>query len=313
MAIQWYYRVGFMVSSSVFRYAFQGGSTDSSPFWAALNGHWTEALDPLVDPLTFADTLTAEMPEGTYVAVADVEAPFELRKLQVRWDRTPPAGTVQDVDVCTFHFLKLSGGEPTNSWDPADYAAVESAFLTYWGNIKSGFPTWQHLDQFRWYADGPAFYHLDNNSNRYVPNGDNPARRVTEEDVAGTGSGSALPPQDSLTVTEVVSHRKSWGRWYLPAGSASSILNTDGRAVSSVISTYLGHAVTMYNTCRAANLIPVVFSIQKPERPKKPSGTLPAVGAIAYEVTSLQMDDLFDVIRSRRYDAAVSKPRTALT
>jgi hypothetical protein len=79
------------------------------------------------------------------------------------------------------------------------------------------------------------------------------------------------------------------------------------------VTALLAAGVTFYNACRTASLIPVVFSIQKPERDKAGGGTLPAVGAVAYEVVSLQMDDLFDVIRSRRYASAVNKPRTALT
>jgi len=60
-------------------------------------------------------------------------------------------------------------------------------------------------------------------------------------------------------------------------------------------------------------MVPVVWSIAKPERPKAGGGTLPAAPAVAYEVTSLQMDNLFDVIRSRRYDVATIKTNTALT
>ncbi|HVJ22527.1 MAG TPA: hypothetical protein VM756_01175, partial [Burkholderiales bacterium] len=46
----------------------------------------------------------------------------------------------------------------------------------------------------------------------------------------------------------------------------------------------------------------VVYSPAKPERPKKPSGTLPATVARALTVDTIQVDDIPDVIRSRRFN-----------
>lgn len=314
MAVVLALRVAIMLTPVVTRWAASGGSPPTQGFTLWLQEHWNVFSDPAKSAPDVTAELQASLDEGSFVLVADVPGPFELRKLQVRWDRTPPAGPVQDVDVCTFHFLKAPGGTPTNAWLDSDYATLETAFGAYWTAIKPDFPTWQHLDQYRWYADGPAFYHQVGGSGPFVPIGDNPARRVTEVDVPGTsGATSPLPPQCSITVTEITSGRKHWGRWYLPACGASTVMGSDGRVLSGIVTALLGAAVTFYNAARTASLIPVVFSIQKPDRPTARGGTLPAVGAVAYEVVSLQMDDIVDVIRSRRYDRAVNKPRTALT
>lgn len=282
MAITWYYRVGVALGTGVFRYAFQGGSTDTTPFWAALNGHWTEFLDPLVDPLTFADTLSSELPEGMYAAVADYTAPFETRKLSVRWSRSPASLIAEDVDVIGLQFLKTPGGTPTDSWDTSDYTTIESAFGTLWGTLKNNHGSDYVLSQYRWYADGPAYHP--------APGTGNPARRVTDLSVAGTlGAGTAMmPPQDSETVTFKTSRRRSWGRIYWPAMSATN-LDANGTLSNSVCDTMKTAWVTFLNAARAASLIPVVFSIAH---------------STAFEILSVQVDELVDVQRRRRWKKA---------
>jgi hypothetical protein len=245
--------------------------------------------------------------------VTDFTGAFELRKLQWRLSRAPSGGTIEDQDVCTFHFLKVASGAPAAWVDSTDLPAVETALGTFWGAIDSKFPPFLHSDQYRWYKDGPAFYELNTAGTAYVPIGDNPAIRVTEVDTAGTDSTNVVfSPQTAMTITRRTSSRHHWGRWYMPAPTVI-IGDLTGRITSSGVSTILGAAVTFFNSCRTANVLPVVWSIQKPERPKAGGGTLPAWDAHAFEVTSLQMDNLFDVIRSRRYDTATIKTNTALT
>lgn len=271
--------------------------------------HGEGDADDLEDQLNAADA-----PEDSPGwVVTDFPAPFELRKLQWRLSRAPSTSPLEDVDVCTFHFIKATGGTPGTWVDGTDLPALETKVSAYWTAIKSNFPTFTVSDQFRWYHDGPAYYHLNSEGTHFVPNGDNPAIRVTEVNDPGTGTGAALPPQVAMSITEVVSSRRHWGRWYLPAGAQPSVLNTDGRIVSSAVTSQLSAAVSFYNSCRSSGYVPVVFSIEKPARESASGGTLPAAPAVAYEVLSLQMDDLFDVIRSRRYDLALNKPRTVLT
>ena len=316
MAVIFLFRLAIQVSPIVWRVCVSTGCDLNQWTNAALR--FADRLrDPDEDPADLTTDMTASVAaetEGGSIVVTDFTGTFELRKLQWRLSRAPTGGTVEDQDVMTFHFIKASGGTPGTYVDGTDLPAVETAIGAYWTSLKDRYYPWVHSDQYRWYKDGPAFYELNDAGTAYVPIGSNPAIRVTEVDVAGTygGSASSLPPQVSLTITEKTSTRRSWGRWYLPA-MVSSYADSDGRVPSAQVDLLAGFAVTLYNACRSASMIPVVWSIQKPERPKKPSGTLPAQPATALEVGSIQVDNLWDVIRRRRYDAATYRKVTALT
>jgi hypothetical protein len=54
----------------------------------------------------------------------------------------------------------------------------------------------------------------------------------------------------------------------------------------------------MYNTCRAADLIPVMYS--------------PTTGN-SWSVDEIHVDDIFDVIRSRRYRVPLARNAVVLT
>lgn len=213
----------------------------------------------------------------------------------------------------TFHFIKASGGTPGTYVDSTDLPAVETALGTYWTTLATRYPSFLHSDQYRWYKDGPAFWQLNTAGTAYVPVTPNPAIRVTEVDSAGSGgAGSVLPPQVALTVTEKTASRSSWGRWYLPA-MMSNLSDASGRLGTVDIDQLVAAAVTFYNSCRTASMVPVVFSIPKATRPTAGGGSLPAVGGVAHEVISIQMDNLWDVIRRRRWDAPTYRKVTALT
>lgn len=301
----------------MFRWAASGGSTYGGSIEHGLLSAWNYLTDADTAPEDAQDALNGSYgsPEASPGwIVTDFTGTFELRKLQWRLSRAPSGGMVEDQDVMTFHFIKATGGTPGTYVDGTDLPAVESALGTYWGSLKPDRSPTMHSDQYRWYKDGPAFYTLNDDGTAFVPIGGNAAIRVTEVDVAGTlgGASAVLPPQVALSITEKTSRRSSWGRWYLPA-FAASIVNADGRLGTTDVDAQAGYAVTFYNACRAAHMVPVVWSIPKPVRPKKPSGTLPAQAGIAYEVLSIQVDDLIDVIRRRRYDHPTYRKITALT
>ena len=299
---------------AIYRWVSSSGAESLDSLHNMLGKWWSRLIDPDEDPAALTAGMSADSFEtGGPWLVTDFTGTFELRRLQWRLSRAPAGGTSEDQDVCTFHFIKATGGTPGTYVDGTDLPAVETALGTYWGVLKTNMPSWCHSDQFRWYKDGPAYYELNGDGTAYIPiSAGNPSIRVTEVDVAGSASTAALPPQSALTVTERTSSRIHWGRWYLPA-PVGAVVDVDGRLASSQVSTMLAAAVSFYNACRAAQMVPVVWSIQKPARKKKNGATLPPAPPVAYEVTSVQMDNLFDVIRSRRYRAATVKTNTALT
>lgn len=223
-----------------------------------------------------------------------------LRKLHLNFSRSP-AGSTEDLAVATFHFAKIASDEATNAWVAADYAAIEARFATAWTALK---PSWYNnvaLTQYRWYRTGPAFPISG------------PPVRITTVNTPGTDSSyGSLPPQVSPNVSEHTRLRKHWGRFYLPAPSwnvnaASGRLNTTFRTLMSTTWTAL------YNGCRTDGYIPVVYSKAKPARKTKAGLTLPPQPARAYAVEVLDVDDVWDVIRSRRYGAPTARSTTTLT
>jgi hypothetical protein len=246
--------------------------------------------------------------------VTDFTGTFELRKLQWRISRAPSGGIVEDQDVMTFHFIKATGGTPGTYNDTTDLAAVETAAGTFFNSLKPDYPAFMHSDQYRWYKDGPAFWHTNAAGDKVIPVIPNPAIRITEVDVPGTMTGGipANPPQLATSVTEKTSSRKNWGRFYLPA-IQPSLADNDGRMTTAKTDSICAATVTFYNACRAASMIPVVHSIPKLARATAGGGELPAQNSIAFEITSIQVDNLFDIIRRRRYSAPTYRKNTVLT
>jgi hypothetical protein len=241
--------------------------------------------------------------------VAQWTGTYELRKVEMHWSRTPTAGVVQDDDICTFHFLNLTGGNPDASWTTSDYTTVETALDAMWASLKVHYMPEIRLSSYVWRADGPAF----------KPHGTSlsPTLRITARALPGTASGeTVLPPQCALSVTEATeAHytvsgvgvpgdtpgtgrtqtRNRWGRFYLP--SPSTLALTDGRFTSSYCGLVSGYVQTAYNACVTAGIVPVVYS--------------PTTGN-AWSVTEVHVDDIVDVIRSRRYVTPLTRAVNAV-
>lgn len=243
--------------------------------------------------------------------MADVEGAFELAKLQWRFSRQPTGGVTEDVAVMTFHFLKTSA--PTLPWSDTDPATIEDDLDTLWTALAPSYTNIIRSDQYRWYRDGPAYYELvpEEDPYHYQPIGDNPAFRVTEVDVPGSANASQLPPQMAVSVTEKTSKRGSWGRFYLPNPQLSTC-DVQGRVDVTWMSAVIAQLGTFYGTLKAAGTPVVVFSIQKPERPKKSGGTLGPEPARALEITEIVMDNVFDVIRRRRWEHPTQRVNAVL-
>lgn len=234
---------------------------------------------------------------------------FELRKLTVSWTRTPTVGAIQDPAMCTFHFLNLTDGEIDTSWTASDYAQIESAFDAFWTARKGSFHTSLSLAEYLWRADGPAFR----------PFGEElaPTLRVVPRSVAGANSvAEPLPPQCAMSVTEVTTStymahgvgvpgsapgtgrtqtRNRWGRFYLPGLCVDAI--DGGRFTAPVAGAVVDELGAFYNACVAADFVPVMYS--------------PTLGD-AFSIDELRIDDIVDVIRSRRFETPVFRDSVAI-
>ena len=227
---------------------------------------------------------------------------YELRELAMKWTRNFTGKPVDDHALVTFHILNTTGGLPDATWTTTDYTTCETRFDTFWGAIKDRYPPFgPTLAEYQWRPDGPA----------YKPFGSSlqPTLRTTARSVVGTGTGEAmLPPQAAITVTEVIpatftvedvegsgtQTRNRWGRFYLPAPGHSSL--ADGRISAATMGDIADAVQALYNGLITDGFIPVVYS--------------PTTGH-AWSVNEVHVDDVWDVIRSRRFRNTTARtPRT---
>lgn len=182
--------------------------------------------------------------------------------------------------MTTIDFLNMTGGVPDDTWVDADFATIETAIDAWWTGMKIFFPSWITLDELRWYRIGPSI----------VP--PNPAVRVTDRNVAATGSATGLPPQVAVTVTEKTAVRKEWGRIYLPNLITTKVQSGTGRIDPTTQQAILDLTTTLYDDAATADFLPVVYSRTRRK---------------TYGIEKLQVDDIFDVQRPRRWDRPISR------
>jgi hypothetical protein len=106
-----------------------------------------------------------------------------------------------------------------------------------------------------------------------------------------------LPPQVAESVTFKTVSRRHWGRIYWPAITAANSTSS-GTIGTAEVDTLANAFVACFNTCRAANLYPVVYD---------------HVSGTSRSVDTVQVDDLFDVIRRRRWKQPSYRKIVALT
>jgi hypothetical protein len=232
---------------------------------------------------------------GRVVEVATFSAPFELRKVQMIWSVSDAVVSSEDARVCTFHLMKVVSGTPSDAWDAGDFSDMDAAFTTWWTNIKDRFPSTTAWDRIKVYKDGPAI------TPPQVPVYD------ADKNVVGTGSLGAQPPQVAISVTEIAGSKRYWGRFFLPGCDAGGVA-AYGRIDTTYLTDIADATDTLYTALQAAELRPVVYRPALPERsPTAPlpehrtKGTFPARLATAWDVEKVQVDNVFDVIRRRRF------------
>jgi hypothetical protein len=255
---------------------------------------WHRLRDPAESDSELEAAVAAST--GRLSSVVLINDPFELRKLQVVFSFAGGSTRGEDSRVTTFHFCKLAGSTPVDAWDEADFVAVETALDAWWTSLKPSYNASYVLDELRWYKAGPD-----------IEPPQEPVR-VIDRNAPGTSTAALqLPPQVACSVTERTSSRKAWGRSYLIAPVAGAVTASQGRWHSTFHTTVANAYDALYEACKTANVPVVVYSPAKPERETKAGGTLAAIGARAFTVDTIQVDDVPDVLRSRRFDAPLLK------
>lgn len=196
-----------------------------------------------------------------------------VRRAQLVFDRAP-AGSVEDVATTHLDFMNLTSGNPDETWVTADFTAIEALINTWWAAMRTYFWNGCDLTSIRWYRVGPSIV---------PPNP--PVRILTRTDTGG--STETMPPQIAITVTLRTAVRKEWGRLYLPHPGSNACNFTTGRIASAAQISIANATDTLMENAAIADFLPIVYG---PARKK------------FYSVEKVQVDDLFDVIRSRRWD-----------
>ena len=203
---------------------------------------------------------------------------FIGRKVTLVFDRPAEANlSTRDTIETSFALFKISATEPSPDWDSGDYSDAETIIETWWGAVKGTFASDLTFEEIRWYQEGPEI----------VP--PNPAVRITSVASAATGSGPALPPQTSTTVTLQTPLRKYWGRCYLPAPRDGALDDTStvwGRWDHSFVDSWATDFHDMLNDLGGIGLIPAVYS---------------RAGKSFMAVTGVEVDDVPDIQRRRRF------------
>lgn len=255
----------------------------------------------LADPNESDEDLSAALSvmNGYPLLVTTITGDFETRRVHMEWLAEATGLLDEDVRVCTFHHIKLSGGQPISTWDPADFTTLDQAYATWWGSLKVAYRpefSWKRIAA---YKAGP---------NIAPPQ---PPVYSADKNTPGTSDGaSSLPPQVALSVTEIAGQKKNWGRFYLPAPAtswgANYVITVGGRPSQELIDLVLTATDVLYETCLTANLPHVVYRshllANRPTGPDQKPSTLPDRPANAQTVEKLQIDNVYDVIRSRRWE-----------
>jgi hypothetical protein len=209
-----------------------------------------------------------------------------IRKLQIAWPRTRMGDAADDVAVTTLHLLKVDGTTPVSTWAGSDFTTVEARLATFLNAIRTVQVNELASPQYRWYRVPPA----GGKAGAAV-------RVLTTTGLGGSHTGNALPPQVAVTVTERTNVRRRWGRMYLP-GFPVNMCSEHGSILPSACVDFANATSALYSGLYEDDLVPVVWS--------------PTAQA-AYTVRTVQVDDLFDVIRSRRWKQPTVRERRGAT
>ena len=201
-----------------------------------------------------------------------------VRRAVVHFDRTAASVGADDAEI-HFDFLNLTGGDPDDTWTDADYENLEGHLDTWFAAIAGKIDHNYKLRQFSWYRFGPGVA---------APN---PAERVVTRTDAGTLSGFPLPPQVACSMTLRTGIRRSWGRTYLPGLGLDNAV-AGGRLSGTSLTAIVDALAALYEDANGDDFPMVVVS---------------KAHLSVYAIEAVEVDDVLDVIRRRRWKQAITK------
>lgn len=199
--------------------------------------------------------------------------------VQVVFDRSELTAD-EDVAIITMHIRQVVEAAPDiipiGDQGRQDFIGN---FGTFFNAIRQYMSSTYKVKELRFYdvPSGPG-----------IPMGD--PVLVHESTLAGASGLQCMPPQVALSVTFKTEHRKRWGRFYLP-GLISTTATGVGR-VDPVVCQAVAAATHNLTSRSGTGAALTVFS---------------RVHWNHEDPTEIQVDDIFDVIRRRRFSKAEVK------
>lgn len=203
----------------------------------------------------------------------------------------PTAGVeIADRAITTMDVVNITNGSVDNSWTDGDYTVVETA-MTNLGNawcqrMQAGYT----FKETRYYRRS---FNPMSNPKPFTLSG--PPDRIYPHNIPG-GISDLQARQVSFTTTDRTTYPRHWGRNYWPFPAASSYTPT-GLIASSQVNAWGQFVKDQYDALQVAQFYPVV--------PVTQVQGIPTRGLLT--VTSVQMDDVPDVVRRRRNKSGVTK------
>jgi hypothetical protein len=211
----------------------------------------------------------------------------------------------EDVAVTGFHCVPIRAGLPADTEATnAETDKIAARVATWWGVNKALYVPETVLDRVIFHDAGPKVTDeqgrtrgIERDANGKALPGQAPvthALRETVIGVAGTSTDARLmPPQDAITLTLKTQFRRQWGRMYLPAPGLTVLAEEAthvagaGQIDSDIVDQLRETTANLFEGLDDDDVPGVVWSTKHQH---------------AVSLAQIQVDSLWDVMRSRRYD-----------
>lgn len=172
-----------------------------------------------------------------------------------------------------FDFLNMTSGSPDDTWITTDFTALETLLATFITTVSAYWSDKWRYTQVAWHRVGTGI------------GKPNPAERtlILTTPIAGSIATPVAIPQAACSITFRTGVRASWGRTYLPYAGTAGV---SAKLVSTTVDAICTAAHTLAAGAAAQDFYLVVTSLAK---------------ASTLNVEKVEVDDIFDVIRRRRW------------
>lgn len=213
--------------------------------------------------------------EALFTSGVVVQESIPFMRVQMTYNRADTTGNREDVMTNTLSIVNVTADAPDGTWTTTDFTQCETALDAYVTAHLAYWPANQTMTGYRWYlhhtSDPLAMQH--------------PPARITAKSLVGTASqANATPRQVAETVTFRTASRKHWGRIYLP-GFVDTQVDSNGRIPQATVDAMATAADGLVDALAANDFVLSVWS---------------RTGKALLGIDQVQVDDVFDVIRSRR-------------